>query len=136
MLIKTRIMEHNFTSGFEIDWTWYSSDQVKWKMNALLSKYKSCFDNNSRSGRDYQTFDYYDVIDEIMQKNTKIHSYFFQRKSAYKEKVNVSEDELSSSPSTNSSKDKTKCNTTWDWLENSKTKVALEQEWLKHLKNE
>ncbi|XP_074111422.1 uncharacterized protein LOC141535404 [Cotesia typhae] len=27
----------------------YSSDQVKWKMNALLSKYKSCFDNNSRA---------------------------------------------------------------------------------------
>ncbi|KAH0568003.1 trihelix transcription factor GT-3b-like isoform X1 [Cotesia glomerata] len=140
----------------------YSSDQVKWKMNALLSKYKSCFDNNSRSGRDYQTFDYYDVIDEIMQKNTKFTATSSVRssnplkskntpvtnlspnnnsvnlnkigKSAYKEKVNVSEDKLSSSPSTNSSKDKTNATPRGTGSKIARQKVALEQEWLKHLK--
>jgi len=28
-----------------------SIDQVRWKMNALIKKYKACVDNNSKSGR-------------------------------------------------------------------------------------
>nr|XP_012223510.1 PREDICTED: uncharacterized protein LOC105672855 [Linepithema humile] len=56
---------------------WMSVDQVRWKINALTKKYKECVDNNSKSGRNPMTFEWFDQMDEIFgkQKNaTAIHT--------------------------------------------------------------
>lgn len=45
-----------------------SADQVRWKINALMKKYKECADNNSKSGRAFMTFEFYDIIDQICHK--------------------------------------------------------------------
>lgn len=42
-----------------------STDQVRWKINALIKKYKECVDNNSKSGRSFMTFKWFDQMDEI-----------------------------------------------------------------------
>lgn len=45
-----------------------SVDQVRWKINALTKKYKECVDNNSKSGRNPMTFEWFDQMDEIFGK--------------------------------------------------------------------
>jgi len=47
-----------------------SIDQVRWKINALTKKYKECVDNNSKSGRNLMTFEWFDQMDEIFGKQT------------------------------------------------------------------
>ncbi|XP_071642136.1 uncharacterized protein [Temnothorax longispinosus] len=42
-----------------------SADQVRWKINALIKRYKQCVDNNSKSGRSLMTFEWFDQMDEI-----------------------------------------------------------------------
>lgn len=42
-----------------------SMDQVRWKINALIKKYKECVDNNSKSGRSLMTFKCFTQMDEI-----------------------------------------------------------------------
>lgn len=41
-------------------------DQVRWKINALIKKYKECIDNNSKSGRSLMTFKWFNQMDEIL----------------------------------------------------------------------
>lgn len=40
--------------------------QVRWKINALVKKYKEVVDNNSLSGRARMDFEYYEQMDEIL----------------------------------------------------------------------
>lgn len=42
-----------------------SCDQVRWKFNSLIKKYKECIDNNSASGRGAMNFEFYDQLEEI-----------------------------------------------------------------------
>jgi hypothetical protein len=42
-----------------------SVDQVRWRMNYLMKKYKECIDNNSKSGRSAMTFEFFNEIEEI-----------------------------------------------------------------------
>lgn len=42
-----------------------SCDQVRWKFNTLMKKYKECIDNNSASGRGAMNFEFYDQMEEI-----------------------------------------------------------------------
>lgn len=54
-----------------------TADQVRWKMNALIKKYKECIDNNSKSGRNPKTFEWFNQLNEIFgQQNfaTVIHT--------------------------------------------------------------
>lgn len=37
-------------------------------MNAIIKKYKACVDNNNKSGRELQTFEFYDVMENISRK--------------------------------------------------------------------
>lgn len=43
-----------------------TSDQVRWKINSLIKRYKECVDNNLKSGRAYITFEFYDQLEEIL----------------------------------------------------------------------
>lgn len=53
-----------------------TSDQVRWKINALIKKYKECVDNNSKSGRVNVTFEFYDQLEEILgqEKRTSLYT--------------------------------------------------------------
>ena len=46
-----------------------TSDQVRWKMNALLKKYKEVIDNFSKSGRGNIEFEWFQPMDDIFGKN-------------------------------------------------------------------
>lgn len=46
-----------------------TSDQVRWKMNALLKKYKEIIDNFSKSGRGNIEFEWFQPMDDIFGKN-------------------------------------------------------------------
>src|SRR5436190_15608023 len=46
-----------------------STDQIRWKINALCKKYKECVDNNRKSGLSPMTFEYFDQLKEIMDKD-------------------------------------------------------------------
>lgn len=46
-----------------------TSDQVRWKMNALLKKYKEVVDNFSKSGRGNIEFEWFQPMDDIFGKN-------------------------------------------------------------------
>lgn len=43
-----------------------TNDQVRWKINALVKKYKEVVDNNSKSGRARMEFEWYEQMDEIL----------------------------------------------------------------------
>lgn len=43
-----------------------SVDQVRWRMNYLMKKYKECVDNNLKSGRGTMTFEYFKKMEEIV----------------------------------------------------------------------
>ncbi|XP_071579923.1 uncharacterized protein [Temnothorax nylanderi] len=43
-----------------------TNDQVRWKINALVKKYKEVVDNNSLSGRAPMDFEWYEQMDEIL----------------------------------------------------------------------
>lgn len=45
-----------------------TSDQVRWKMNALLKKYKEVVDNYSKSGRGNIEFEWFQQMDDIFGK--------------------------------------------------------------------
>ncbi|XP_036148643.1 uncharacterized protein LOC105835573 isoform X2 [Monomorium pharaonis] len=45
-----------------------TSDQVRWKINALLKKYKEVIDNYSKSGRGNIEFEWFQVMDDIFGK--------------------------------------------------------------------
>lgn len=45
-----------------------TSDQVRWKMNALLKKYKQIVDNYSKSGRGNIEFEWFQQMDDILRK--------------------------------------------------------------------
>lgn len=45
-----------------------TSDQVRWKINALLKKYKEVVDNYSKSGRGNIEFDWFQQMDDILVK--------------------------------------------------------------------
>jgi len=45
-----------------------SGDQVRWKINALLKKYKEVVDNFSKSGRGNIEFEYFELMDDIFGK--------------------------------------------------------------------
>ncbi|CAH0714003.1 unnamed protein product, partial [Brenthis ino] len=49
-----------------------TADQVKWKFNRLKSKYKECIENNSKSGNDHMTFEYYEQFEQIFHKGKKV----------------------------------------------------------------
>ena len=49
-----------------------SMDQVRWKINALIKKYKECVDNNSKSGRGLMTFEWFDRLEEIFGQQKKL----------------------------------------------------------------
>ncbi|KYN10866.1 PREDICTED: uncharacterized protein LOC108771121 [Trachymyrmex cornetzi] len=51
-----------------------SSDQVRWKINTLIKKYKECVDNNAKSGRNPISFEYYDQMEEIFGKDKEAFS--------------------------------------------------------------
>lgn len=42
-----------------------TTDQTRWKFNALLKKYKECNDNNSKSGRSPITFAYFNEMQDM-----------------------------------------------------------------------
>ncbi|XP_067206836.1 uncharacterized protein [Linepithema humile] len=46
-----------------------STDQIRWKINALTKKYKECIDNNRKSGRSPMSFEYFDQMQEILGKD-------------------------------------------------------------------
>ncbi|KAL6262061.1 hypothetical protein P5V15_007155 [Pogonomyrmex californicus] len=48
-----------------------SSQQVRWKMNALTKRYKECIDSNNKTGRSAVEFQWFDQLDEIFGKNKK-----------------------------------------------------------------
>ncbi|XP_071629089.1 uncharacterized protein [Temnothorax longispinosus] len=62
---KTKIWEAISTDLQENFGIQMTTDQVRWKMNALIKKYKECVDNNCKSGRSPMTFEWYDQLDEI-----------------------------------------------------------------------
>ncbi|XP_071650353.1 uncharacterized protein [Temnothorax longispinosus] len=43
-----------------------TNDQIRWKINALIKKYKEVVDNNSLSGRAPMDFEWYEQMDEIL----------------------------------------------------------------------
>ncbi|XP_039311313.1 uncharacterized protein LOC120359077 [Solenopsis invicta] len=43
-----------------------TNDQVRWKINLLIKKYKECVDNNAKSGRAHMSFEFYDQLEEIL----------------------------------------------------------------------
>lgn len=43
-----------------------TNDQVRWKINALVKRYKEVVDNNSKSGRARMDFEWYEQMDEIL----------------------------------------------------------------------
>ncbi|XP_039305491.1 uncharacterized protein LOC105207085 isoform X2 [Solenopsis invicta] len=43
-----------------------TNDQVRWKINSLIKKYKECVDNNAKSGRAHMSFEFYDQLEEIL----------------------------------------------------------------------
>lgn len=45
-----------------------TNDQVRWKMNALLKKYKEVIDNFSKSGRGNIEFEWFEQMDDIFGK--------------------------------------------------------------------
>ncbi|XP_011641614.1 uncharacterized protein LOC105430010 [Pogonomyrmex barbatus] len=56
-----------------------SSQQVRWKMNALTKRYKECIDSNNKTGRGAVEFQWFDQLDEIFGKNNVKSAYLFQR---------------------------------------------------------
>lgn len=42
-----------------------SSDQVRWRMNYLMKKYKECVDNNLKSGRSTMHFEFFNEMENI-----------------------------------------------------------------------
>jgi len=46
-----------------------SSQQVRWKMNALTKRYKECVDSNNKNGRGAVQFEWFDQLDEIFGNN-------------------------------------------------------------------
>lgn len=42
-----------------------SNDQVRWRMNYLMKKYKQCIDNNLKSGRGTMSFEFFDEMENI-----------------------------------------------------------------------
>ncbi|KYN05232.1 hypothetical protein ALC62_03874 [Cyphomyrmex costatus] len=57
---------------------WTAISDIRWKINALMKKYKKCVDNNAKSGRNPISFEYYDQMEDIFGKNKEafvINSY-------------------------------------------------------------
>lgn len=42
-----------------------TSDQVRWRINYLMKKYKECIDNNLKSGRGTVSFEFFDEMENI-----------------------------------------------------------------------
>ncbi|KYN21773.1 PREDICTED: uncharacterized protein LOC108759609 [Trachymyrmex cornetzi] len=42
-----------------------SADQVRWRMNYLMKKYKECIDNNLKFGRGTMTFEFFDQMEDM-----------------------------------------------------------------------
>lgn len=59
-----------------------SNDQVRWKINSLIKKYKECIDNNAKSGRSPLTFKWFDQLDDIFhqQKDASTSGYIMSSK--------------------------------------------------------
>lgn len=70
-----------------------TSDQVRWKMNALLKKYKEIIDNCSKSGRGNIEFEWFEQMDEIFGKKNKIAhaNYTVSSKILSKDKTSTSQ---------------------------------------------
>lgn len=49
-----------------------TSDQVRWKINALLKKYKEVIDNFSKSGRGNIEFEWFQTMDDIFGKKSDV----------------------------------------------------------------
>ncbi|XP_071652890.1 uncharacterized protein [Temnothorax longispinosus] len=141
------LLEH----GIEV-----TDQQVRWKINALMKRYKEVVDNNMKSGRGTIEFEWFQVMDDFLGKkgNVTAAGYTVSSKVGL-EKVAPSTsqpmtknlesrkmskqsamDNLatieSSSNSHNTEKKKTL--TTHSTGSNiAKTKIELEKQWLKHL---
>ncbi|XP_039308502.1 uncharacterized protein LOC105203519 isoform X2 [Solenopsis invicta] len=57
--------------GFGIEVIHMSTDQIRWKINALTKKYKECIGNNRKSGRSPMSFEYFDQMQEILGKDNE-----------------------------------------------------------------
>ncbi|XP_066585445.1 uncharacterized protein [Prorops nasuta] len=61
------IISQDLNKSFGIE---MSKDQIRWKWNSLLKKYKECVDNNLKSGRSLMTFKWYNQMDDILHQGS------------------------------------------------------------------
>lgn len=72
-----------------------TSDQVRWKINALLKKYKEVIDNFSKSGRGNIEFEWFQTMDDIFGKKSDVANQNY----AVSSKVNSKKDKAYSQSS-------------------------------------
>ncbi|XP_032688790.1 uncharacterized protein LOC116852469 [Odontomachus brunneus] len=135
-----------------------TDQQVRWKMNALMKRYKEVIDNNSKSGRGTIEFEWFQIMDNFLGKKGSVTTAGYtisskvclekmepstsqssmkkfqrnsQKVSEQSAITNMAEIEKSSS---NSNIEGNKTLTTHGTGSNiAKTKIELEKQWLKHL---
>ncbi|KAL6254781.1 hypothetical protein P5V15_014111 [Pogonomyrmex californicus] len=117
-----------------------SMDQVRWKINALIKKYKECTDNNSKSGRSLMTFEWFDQLERFYDNKKcccktycviKIYTHQFHVKIYLTSKSSTSLANLSSILNT---KNNRKRSLHGSGSNLASKKVALENQWLAYLK--
>lgn len=119
-----------------------TNDQIRWKINALVKKYKEVVDNNSSSGRARMDFEWYEQMDEIFGPRQRaiagqtISSKLTSKTSnsctsTSEEKNSSSESSAIASTSVSLSKSKRQCHGTGS--KTAATKIELEKQWLHHL---
>lgn len=133
-----------------------TDQQVRWKINALLKRYKEVIDNNSKSGRGTMEFEWFQIMDDFLGKKGNITTTGY----TVSLKVGLEKVELSTSQpvkkfyrdsrkvteqspiknlatiesSNNSHNTENKTSITHGTGSNiAKTKIELEKQWLKHL---
>lgn len=92
-----------------------SNDQVRWRMNYLMKKYKQCIDNNLKSGRGTMSFEFFDEMENIFGcKKAAMATYSLSSNLPLKISKSLStETEIQSPPSkkTKKNKDSVACDT-------------------------
>lgn len=119
-----------------------TNDQIRWKINALVKKYKEVVDSNSSSGRARMDFEWYEQMDEILGSRQRaiagqtVSSKLTSKTSnpctsTSQEKNSSSESSSVASASVSLPKSKHQCHGTGS--KTAATKIELEKQWLHHL---
>lgn len=126
-----------------------TNDQVRWKINALVKKYKEVVDNNSLSERVRMDFEYFEQMDEILgppqraiagqtasskltsKTSNPCTSTSLESSSSCERKSSCASSSISNSPLMVKPKRKRPCHGTGSKI--ASTKVELEKQWLHHL---